>query len=236
MDQAVSLQLLTLQASAYLTNTSQRGPVHTGNWTGETPFGSGDTEPWRHAARVIGDILVLSDIIDPFSYHSLPFVNQAFFVAGCCYIKGVSRANVLILPRPPEQPIDAADVERQQQKVMSHSGASSRQEPEHARQAHGDELFHELLTVVTSRNISTLQRGLRKQAIYWEGVSWVAEALDQRLSGVSSRAIDLAKVTERLASYIQIKDTGLVPRAQAPQEREWALSAYTQGGDWLGRS
>jgi hypothetical protein len=77
-----------IQASAYLTNTSQRGPVQTSSWSGDAPMDSADTEPWRHAARVIGDILVLSDIIDPFSYHSLPFVNQAFFVAGCCYIKG----------------------------------------------------------------------------------------------------------------------------------------------------
>jgi hypothetical protein len=45
-------------------------------------------DAWRHSARIIGDILVLSDIINPFAYHALPFVNQAFFVAGCCYIKG----------------------------------------------------------------------------------------------------------------------------------------------------
>ena len=119
---------------------------------------------------------------------------------------------------------------------MSHSGTSSRQEPEDARQAHGDELFHDLLTVVTSRNNSTLQRGLRKQSVYWSGVSWVAEALDQRLSGVSSRAIDLAKVTEQLTSYVSIKDAGLVPRAEAAHERDWGLSAYTHGGDWLGRA
>jgi hypothetical protein len=43
---------------------------------------------WRNSARTIGDILVLSDITNPFNYFTLPFVNQAFFVAGCCYIKG----------------------------------------------------------------------------------------------------------------------------------------------------
>ncbi len=43
---------------------------------------------WRYSIRTIGDILVLSDIIEPSAYISLPFVNQAFFVAGCCYIKG----------------------------------------------------------------------------------------------------------------------------------------------------
>lgn len=45
---------------------------------------------WRNSARTIGDILVLSDIINPFTYVALPFVNQAFYVAGSCYVKGES--------------------------------------------------------------------------------------------------------------------------------------------------
>jgi hypothetical protein len=73
-----------------------------------------------------------------------------------------------------------------------------------------DELYHNLLTLVTSRNINTLQRGLDKQAKYWSGVAWVAQALEQRLSGVSSRAIDLVAVTEQLASYVSIRDAGIV--------------------------
>lgn len=43
---------------------------------------------WRNSVRTIGDILVLSDIINPHAYFALPFVNQAWFVAGCCYVKG----------------------------------------------------------------------------------------------------------------------------------------------------
>ena len=31
---------------------------------------------------------MLSNVINPFVYLALPFVNQAFFVAGSCYIKG----------------------------------------------------------------------------------------------------------------------------------------------------
>lgn len=45
---------------------------------------------WRNSVRTIGDILVLSDIINPHAYFALPFVNQAWFVAGCCYVKGGS--------------------------------------------------------------------------------------------------------------------------------------------------
>jgi hypothetical protein len=48
---------------------------------------------WRNSARTIGDILVLSDIINPFTYVALPFVNQAFYVAGSCYVKGKSHFN-----------------------------------------------------------------------------------------------------------------------------------------------
>jgi hypothetical protein len=40
------------------------------------------------SARTVGDILVLSDIIHPNAYLSIPFVNQSFYVAGCAYING----------------------------------------------------------------------------------------------------------------------------------------------------
>ena len=45
---------------------------------------------WRSSARTIGDILVLSDIVCPRAYVGLPFCNQAFYVAGSCYVKGGS--------------------------------------------------------------------------------------------------------------------------------------------------
>ncbi|KAK1921479.1 hypothetical protein DB88DRAFT_513497 [Papiliotrema laurentii] len=190
------LWMHTLIASAYLTDTSQRGPVQT-NWVYDAPPLLAP-DAWRHSARIIGDILVLSDIINPFAYHALPFVNQAFFVAGCCYIK---------------------EVENQQRKRLHRSGTTSLNEvAEASRSNHepigsvqdNDELYHNLLTLVTSRNINTLQRGLDKQAKYWSGVAWVAQALEQRLSGVSSRAIDLVAVTEQLASYVSIRDAGIV--------------------------
>ena len=82
------------QASGYLTGIDYlRRPSGVIPNTG---FGSGPITPdamatlnlWRHSARTIGDILVLSNVINPFVYLALPFVNQAFFVAGCCYIKG----------------------------------------------------------------------------------------------------------------------------------------------------
>lgn len=84
------MTIAELQASLYLTDTDFRRPLSlltaaSGNLT---PSALVASHLWHNSARTIGDILVLSDIIDPFSYHALPFANQAFFVAGCCYIKG----------------------------------------------------------------------------------------------------------------------------------------------------
>ena len=53
-----------------------------------TPNGIAASNAWRNSARTIGDILVLSDIICPKAYAALPFCNQAFYVAGSCYVKG----------------------------------------------------------------------------------------------------------------------------------------------------
>ena len=72
------------------------------------------------------------------------------------------------------------------------------------------ELFQALLKSVASNNISTLQQGLAKQSIYWSGVAWVAQALEQRLSGVAAGAIDLGTVTEKLASFVSVGDAGVI--------------------------
>jgi hypothetical protein len=102
------LWMHTILASRYLTdhNYGRRDRKmigtsghHHGNGNGNgngNGIASGQATPqtmtvnnmWRNSARTIGDILVLSDIINPFTYVALPFVNQAFYVAGSCYVKG----------------------------------------------------------------------------------------------------------------------------------------------------
>jgi len=88
-------------ASAFLTGQSlsrRHKPYANGTGTksgAATPNSSTVSSIWRNSARTIGDILVLSDIINGHSYLALPFVNQAFYVAGCCYVKGESTRNEL---------------------------------------------------------------------------------------------------------------------------------------------
>jgi len=89
----VEWALLMSKASGYLTGTDllRRGHKASrseGNLGSATPNSATASNLWRNSARTIGDILVLSDIICPLAYCALPFVNQAFFVAGCCYVKG----------------------------------------------------------------------------------------------------------------------------------------------------
>jgi hypothetical protein len=70
-------------------NGNGHSNIHGGMTSGQaTPQTMTVNNMWRNSARTIGDILVLSDIINPFTYVALPFVNQAFYVAGSCYVKG----------------------------------------------------------------------------------------------------------------------------------------------------
>jgi hypothetical protein len=86
------LWMHTILASRYLTDPTVVRKKHTsGTISGHTtPHTMTVNNLWRNSARTIGDILVLSDIINPFTYIALPFVNQAFYVAGSCYVKGKS--------------------------------------------------------------------------------------------------------------------------------------------------
>jgi hypothetical protein len=149
---------------------------------------------WRNSARTIGDILVLTDIINPFTYVALPFVNQAFYVAGSCYVKGQS---TFLAPA-----IIADRSEIEQHDASAEVGGSTERNPKQA------ELSRALLASVAKNNISTLQQGLAKQNIYWSGAGWISGALEQRIEGI--RDVDLVGVTEKLASYVKVPDAGLV--------------------------
>lgn len=93
------LWMHTIIASGYLTGTdllrrskATDKPAKPGLRSGAvTPNTATSNSLWRNSARTIGDILVLSDIINPHAYFALPFVNQAFFVAGCCYVKEIEQ-------------------------------------------------------------------------------------------------------------------------------------------------
>ncbi|BEI81678.1 hypothetical protein CcaverHIS002_0208380 [Cutaneotrichosporon cavernicola] len=149
----------------------------------------GSSSLWRNSVRTIGDILVLSDIIDPHAYFALPFTNQAWFVAGCCYVKEIemsaSRAHS---PASPDHP----GVEE-----GSESGSESPPPMDMSRA---------LLASVATTNINTLKGGLQKLARYWYGAEWIAGTLQQRIEGMHD--VDLGVVRENFASYVSMPDAG----------------------------
>ena len=79
------------------------------------------------------------------------------------------------------------------------------------------DLFKSILATVSTENIAGLRKGLAKQTIYWSGVAWVAEALEQRIQGIGASEIDLASVTEKLASVSSIPDAGVLLRTESHQ-------------------
>jgi len=96
------------------------------------------------------------------------------------------------------------------------------------------ELFQALLKSVASNNIATLQQGLAKQSIYWVGVAWVAQALEQRLSGVAAGAIDLGLVTEKLASFVSVPDAGLLRDREGVSHKLLGMGNGNGDGDASG--
>ena len=186
----------------------------TTNRTGAiTPNGAA----WRSSARTIGDILVLSDIVCPRATLGLPFCNQAFFVAASCFVKGdIACCRVHWNAHGPE-----LEHEREgRPATVTDSGASllSRRSSFTSEETgEGDEesdsdgkisLFYSLLATVSTENIGKLRRGLERQTIYWSGVGWVAEALEQRIRGIAVSEIDLASI-EKLATIASLPDAGL---------------------------
>lgn len=103
------------------------------------------------------------------------------------------------------------------------------------------DLSRALLASVASTNISTLQQGLERQNVYWQGTAWISSALKQRVEGMQE--VDLVGVTEKLASSVSLPDAGLVGRKAVEGEEEGATNhgiggvmgatGFTPGIDWM---
>lgn len=197
----------TVIASAYLTSGDydyrrpHPRPGPSGHASGHaTPstsaMSAASANVWRNSARTIGDMLVLSDVIDPFAYLALPFANQSFYVAGCCYIKEI------------EHGYDEHGAAREQAEREKGEEGEGR-EGKDSRQI---DLFRSMLASVATSSITTLQAGLARQAEYWAGVAWVGGTLAQRVAGIRADKLDLAQVTEQLQTYVSMPDAGLVDK------------------------
>lgn len=105
------------------------------------------------------------------------------------------------------------------------------------------DLSRALLASVASTNISTLQQGLERQNVYWQGTAWISSALKQRVEGMAE--VDLVGVTEKLASSVSLPDAGLVGRkaveegedGNGPGGEMMSLfgtgTGFTPGIDWM---
>jgi hypothetical protein len=192
---------------------------------------------WRNSARTIGDILVLADIINPHAYFALPFVNQAWFVAGCCYVKGkrpslvlplltleIEQQQALSRPASPraddEHAYDEADdweLEQRDDEDTSDLASPSDTEapsPDKRRAPQSHSLSRALLASVAATNITTLQQGLAKLSTYWYGAEWISGALRQRVQGIRERDVDLVSVREGFESFVSVPDGGVVRAAK----------------------
>lgn len=114
---------------------------------------------------------------------------------------------------PLPYPTNIIDLERDRpQGSAAHSDTSDNGKDDKLEAA---DLFKLILASVSTENIAGLRKGLTKQTLYWAGVAWVAEALEQRIQGIGASEIDLAVVTEKLASVSSIPDAGVLHRSES---------------------
>jgi hypothetical protein len=200
------------KASGYLIGTDVLRPDRKAYLQGNmTPSNTTATRLWQNSARTIGDILILSDIVNPFVYHALPFSNQPFVVAGCCYIKDADaqlrRSERKANPHDSVNPeFDNGNTGAGSNQVHTIQGSTGNEHDVAEVKEEKAEMFRTLLQSVTSNNIAALRQGLIRQTRYWAGVAWVAEVLAQRMSGISMDDIDLKAVTESLDSTVATTD------------------------------
>jgi hypothetical protein len=208
-----------------------------------TPSNTTASRLWQNSARTIGDILILSDIVNPFVYHALPFSNQPFVVAGCCYIKDADAQLQRSKLNENTRSDVAQDLTNKDLADSSCQIPTSTNCPGDARNTpkvkeEKAEMFRTLLQSVTSNNITALRQGLIRQTRYWAGVAWVAEVLSQRMSGISMEEIDLRVVTENLESTVATTDARMFNQSHDKHGQSGSVQIQSDDSSsaWFGMS
>lgn len=117
--------------------------------------------------------------------------------------------------------------------IDSSSSRAGSTEGDHEDKEKMTDLFWSIQATVSTENIDKLRKGLAKQTIYWSGVAWVAEALEQRIRGIAVGEIDLASVTDKLSSIASIPDAGLLHRSGGGQQMATETSQVFDLAHWL---
>jgi hypothetical protein len=154
------------------------------------------------AARTIGEILVLADVIDPMTFIAAPFVNRSSSCLGfgkppsltyhpplVFFDRVLLRGGVCFRWRSVHNnsmlTIDEADDKVAE--VAVHSSASATpsrptspepsdpgiQHPSSSETPTRLDASRSFLSSVAATNLGVIRQGLARQAIYWSGVSWI---------------------------------------------------------------
>ncbi|KGB77880.2 hypothetical protein CNBG_3718 [Cryptococcus deuterogattii R265] len=202
------LWMHTILATEYLTDRESSGVSSTQPTLATFSMTSSSTQNiWRHSVRIIGEILVLSDVINSFVYIAQPLINVAFFVASSCHIKEM------------ELSLDEAMKWRHlstDSSAQSYDSSDPMLGPPPTIGA--DPSTSALFRSIAVSNVSQLLQGLDRMTTYWSGIAWIAGTVKQRLDGIHD--IDLAKITEQLETYVVVGDPGVIGQKHGDDQNE----------------
>ncbi|KIY57023.1 hypothetical protein I307_03761 [Cryptococcus deuterogattii 99/473] len=202
------LWMHTILATEYLTDRESSGVSSTHPTLATFSMTSSSTQNiWRHSVRIIGEILVLSDVINSFVYIAQPLINVAFFVASRCHIKEM------------ELSLDEAMKWRHlstDSPAQSYDSSDPMLGPPPTIGA--DPSTSALFRSIAVSNVSQLLQGLDRMTTYWSGIAWIAGTVKQRLDGIHD--IDLAKITEQLETYVVVGDPGVIGQKHGDDQNE----------------
>ncbi|ORX40132.1 hypothetical protein BD324DRAFT_260361 [Kockovaella imperatae] len=170
---------------------------------------------WSNSARIIGEILVLCDIVNPWAYIPLELANQSLFVAASYYVREIE-----LLGSTSGSSKDDQGLDRRLGHTFYPLEPNNHSSAILAERDRQNELSRALLVSVAKESVMTLQKGLERQTIYWNSTRWIAQTLAQRVQGISVVDLDLEKITANLETSVSNPDVGLVDREVVRSNRK----------------
>ena len=163
-------------------------------------------ELYRKSIKAITDILTIAKIVDQRATLTCVWTNQAFFHAGCAYLRDMLQQQQDLRNESAEDLPVVFPIPSQTSPSVVYHFEDFSQYPRNLVKPHGRHSSasstYPYLTLIAKANYQFLRQSIRDMAKCYAGAGWLDAVMDQRETGL--RDVDLSVVSDKISTFIRL--------------------------------
>ena len=163
-------------------------------------------ELYRTSIKAITDMLTIAKIVDQRAVLTNVWTNQAFFHAGCAYLRDMLQHQQDVNEEPADDLPKAFPIPSLSSPSVVYNFDDFSQYPRNLVRPQGKHSAaskaYPYLTLIAKANYQFLRQSIRDMAKVYAGAGWLDAVMDQRETGL--RDVDLSIVSDKISTFIRL--------------------------------